>query len=146
MRKNINRGYQKLRVWQESQELYVLTCKILKGFPFELKKIVANQIASVDSVHRNIAEGYCRKGLKEYLHFLNISLASLGESVSGMTAFYNAKQINEAEYVEWDQLAFKTENGLIRLISSLQQKQRDGDWDNSFVCKENSQTYGKNLC
>ena len=40
-RKNINRGFKKLRVWQETIELYVLACKILSDFPFELKKVAS---------------------------------------------------------------------------------------------------------
>ena len=43
-------------------------------------------IASADSVHRNIAEGYCRRSIREYIYHLYIALASLGESVSGYNA------------------------------------------------------------
>src|SRR5438128_8594307 len=82
-RKNINRGYQKLVVWQDAAELYILTCKTFQKFHYELRRVGSNQIASVDSVHRNIAEGYCRRSISEYLHSLNIALGSLGESVSG---------------------------------------------------------------
>ena len=71
-RKNINRGYQKLTVWQDAADLYVLTSKIFRKLPYELRRVAANQIASVDSVHRNIAEGYCRRSLNEYLQFLNV--------------------------------------------------------------------------
>ena len=38
-RKNINRGFKQLRVWNDAVELYVLTCKFLMNFPFELKKL-----------------------------------------------------------------------------------------------------------
>ena len=33
-RKNINRGFKKLRVWQDAVSLYVLACKIFGNFPF----------------------------------------------------------------------------------------------------------------
>ena len=36
-RKNINRGFKKLRVWQDAVSLYVLACKIFANFPFEVK-------------------------------------------------------------------------------------------------------------
>jgi len=36
-RKNIIRGFRKLRVWQDAVELYVLACKILSNFPYEKK-------------------------------------------------------------------------------------------------------------
>jgi four helix bundle protein len=67
--KNKNRGYQQLRVWQDALELYKLNSQVFQKFPFELKRVVSQAIASSDSVHRNIAEGYCRRSLKEYLNF-----------------------------------------------------------------------------
>ena len=77
MRKNRNRGYQKLTVWKDAIEYYFLTCDVFRPFPYELKRVASQQIASADSVHRNIAEGYCRRSIKEYLNFLNIALGSL---------------------------------------------------------------------
>ena len=56
-RRNINRGYMKLIVWQDAKSYYVLTCRIFRAFPYELKRVASQQIASVDSIHRNIAEG-----------------------------------------------------------------------------------------
>ncbi len=98
MRKNRNLGYQKLTVWKDAIEYYVLTCDVFRSFPFELKRVSSQQIASADSVHRNIAEGYCRRSIKEYLNFLNISLGSLGESVSGLFGYRKAKQISEVQF------------------------------------------------
>ena len=142
MRKNINRGYMKLIVWQEARELYVLSCRILRGLPYELRRVVSNQIASVDSIHRNVAEGYCRRTLNEYLQHLNIALGSAGESVSAMHVYRTADQIAEAPFEEWDALAFKLENGLVRLIESLQQKRLEGGWQDSFVLRESNEAYG----
>ncbi len=45
MRKNRNRGYQKLIVWQDAIEYYHATCKTFLPFPYELKRIVSQQIA-----------------------------------------------------------------------------------------------------
>lgn len=132
-RKNINRGYQGLYVWQDAKELYKLTCLIIKDFSFDYKKVVANQIGSVDSIQRNIAEGYCRKSISEYLQFLNIALGSLGESVSSMYVYKDAHQIKEVDFENWDKLAFKLENSLIKLIKRLQEKKKTGDWNDSFA-------------
>src|SRR5437867_4450945 len=120
MRKNINRGYQRLIVWQDARDLYILTCRIFRKFPYDLRRVTSNQIASIDSVHRNIAEGYCRRSLNEYLQSLNIALASLGESVSGTHVYRQADQISEEEFEAWDVLAYKLENGMKKLIESLQ--------------------------
>ncbi len=117
MRKNKNRGYQKLRVWSDA-------------------------IASSDSVHRNIAEGYCRRSINEYLYFLNIALGSLGETVSGLRAYREAKQISESEFEKLDSLAYKLENGLLKLVESLEQKRERGEWIDHLIVKESNAIYG----
>ncbi len=54
---NKNRGYQQLRVWGDAIDLYVLSWRVFRKFPFELKRVASQAISSSDSVHRNIAEG-----------------------------------------------------------------------------------------
>src|SRR5438445_7286692 len=141
-RKNINRGYMKLTVWQDAAEMYGLTCNIFRKFQYELRRVASKQIASVDSVHRNIAEGYCRRSINEYLQSLNIALGSLGESVSGTHVYRRADQISEEEFESWDILAYKLENGMKKLIESLQYKREDKDWEDSFVLRESNAAYG----
>ena len=140
-RRNINRGYMKLIVWQDAKTWYVLTCGIFRSFPYELKRISSQQIAAVDSIHRNVAEGYCRRSLKEYLQFLNIALSSAGEAVSAIHVYHAAAQITDVQFEDQDALAFKLENGLKRLIESLQEKQQTGTWDESFVVRESNAAY-----
>ena len=127
-RKNINRGFKKLRVWQDAVSLYVLACKILINFPFELKKSSANSIDAAHSISRNISEGYCRRSLKEYLNYLNIALGSCGEFHSCYESFRQANQITSEEYERLDQLHYKVENALLKLVRSLQKKQKDKQW------------------
>lgn len=132
-RKNVNRGYTQLRVWNNSVSLYKLVFQILNDLPFELGKSKHNILDASHSISRNIAEGYCRKNLKEYLNFLNIALGSTGELLSGIIAFKEIGQINAETFEEFDELHFKVENELLSLIKSLQQKQINNDWDSSFV-------------
>ena len=139
--KNKNRGYQQLRVWQDAVELYVATCRVFRSFPFELKKVASQQIASTDSVHRNIAEGYCRRSIREYLNFLNFNLGSLGESVSGLTAYRSAGQIDDASFSEMNSLACKLENGLPKLVESLERKEMAGDWIDHLILKDSNVIY-----
>ena len=122
LRKNINRGFKSLRVWKDAVSLYILACKILTKFPFELKKVASNSIDAAHSISRNIAEGYCRRSLKEYLNYLNFSLGSCGEFHSCYESFHQAVQISDDEYEELDCLHYKVENELIRLIESLKEK------------------------
>ena len=98
-------------------------------------------IASSDSVHRNIAEGYCRRSIREYLNFLNIALGSLGESVSGLYAYQEANHIPEDTFQKLDSLAYKLENGLLKLVQSLEQKRETGDWIDHLMVKEGNAVY-----
>lgn len=134
-RKNINSGFKRLRVWQDAVSLYILACKILSSFPFELKKVAANTIDAAHSISRNISEGYCRRSLKEYLNHLNIALGSCGEFHSCYESFKQAGQITEEEYERLDQLHYKVENSLLRLIESLQKKQKDKEWEDNLQSK-----------
>lgn len=132
-RRNKNRGYRQLRVWQDAVQLYGITCRVVRDWPFDRKKVASQAIASTDSVHRNIAEGYCRRSLREYLLFLNFALGSLGESVSGFLTYHSAGQITDSDFEQLDALSFRLENGLIRLIESLERKRKQGDWIDSFL-------------
>ena len=143
MRKNKNRGYQKLRVWNDAVDYYVQTCKIFRVFLYELRRVASQSIASSDSVHRNISEGYSRRSIREYLNFLNIALGSLAESVSGLHAYRKAKQVTENEFQKLDTLAYKLENGLLKLVESLEQKRERGEWIDHLMVKESNALYGR---
>jgi four helix bundle protein len=106
--------------------------------------VASQAIASSDSVHRNIAEGYCRRSIKEYLNFLNIALASLGESVSGLYAYRNAEQLPEEQFQHINKLAYKLENGLLKLVESLEYKKESGDWVDNLMTKESNAIYTTN--
>jgi len=131
-RKNINRGYRKLHVWQDAIELYASVSKIFSKLPYDLKRISSNAIDASQSISRNISEGYCRRSIKEYLNYLNFSLGSCGELYTCYYSCFMEKQISEIEFEELDLLHYKVENQLIKLIESLQKKKMDNDWDESL--------------
>ena len=41
-------------------------------------------------------------------------------------------EISVEEFEKWDALVYKLENGLIRLVVSLENKRDAGDWNTSF--------------
>lgn len=106
------------------------------------KRIAGQAIASADSVHRNIAEGYCRRSINEYLNFLNIAFGSLGESVSGLHAYRKAEHLGEEAFEKLDSLAYKLEKGLLKLVESLEQKREQGDWIDTLMVRESNAIYG----
>ena len=142
MLNNLNRGYMHLRVWQDAIKLYKATAEIFNTLHWELKRIKSQQLASVDSIHRNIAEGYCRKSIKEYLQFLNIALASLGESVSAIHAYREAEQLTNEQFDVLNKLSYAVENQLLALVRSLNRKKDLKEWDDDYIVREEIADYG----
>lgn len=108
--KNINRGFRKLDVWKEAIELFVLVKKVfdpLKSISFKIKAQLED---SIFLVHSNIAEGYCRRHLKETIQFNNIALALLGENYSQMLAIFEADCISKEIFDEFDSKHYSLEN------------------------------------
>src|ERR1700730_13002805 len=137
-RKNKNRGYQRMRVWEDAITLYVETACRFKPTSFEMKRIIWQAIASADSVHRTIAEGYCLRSIREYIQHLYIALSSLGESVSGYYAYRKADQLSEEDFEILDRQAFKLENGLLRLMESLERKRDSNTWTETLISNESN--------
>ena len=63
---------------------------------------------------------------------LNIALGSCGEFHSCYESFRKGSQITKEEYEKLDELHYKVENQLLKLIESLQKKQKDNQWEDSF--------------
>jgi four helix bundle protein len=126
--RNKNRGYMKLIVWQKSMELFELTWKIAYAeskIDFKLRAQLADAAQSISS---NIAEGYGRRSLKEYIQFLYIALGSLAETLTRTIGLHRTHQISDERFRESDQLHYEVENRLLRLIEKLEQKQDDENW------------------
>ena len=140
-RKNKNRGYRKLRAWQKAVELYALICEKVKEIPGHPYRLIDQIMDAASSISSNIAEGYCRRSLKEYLHFLNIALGSRGEVYTRCYACYKAGQFSEKTFDEIDAKHYETEGDLLRLVESLQKKQLEGEWQDNFILRETDAEY-----
>lgn len=94
-----NSGYKKLIVWQRAKELVVLVYEITEKFPkgeeFGLKSQMRRAAISILS---QIAEGYCRKSIKDKKHYLEISLGSLFELESDVEVSKDLRFVNENDY------------------------------------------------
>jgi len=132
-RKNKNRGFKRLRVWNDAIELFSLGIKLLNTLPYVLNKSQSNTIDASHSIQRNISEGYCRRSPKEYLNFLNIALGSCGELNSSMISFHKAGYLSDEDFEKFDSLHYKTENELLALAKSIQSKINNNEpWDDKY--------------
>ncbi len=140
--RNINRGYRKLDVWNEGIDLFVYVSKRLDAFKEISFKVKAQIEDSALSVSSNIAEGYSRKSLKEYIQFINISLASMSENYTQLFALQKTGKIEEEWFQKYDDIHYCLENKLINLNRSLITKLKDqADWDKNYLIKEIAEKY-----
>jgi len=70
------KSYKELIVWQKSIELVKSVYKITNGFP---KSELYGLSSQIQRATISVAEGYSRKNLKEYIHFLYIAYGSSAE-------------------------------------------------------------------
>ena len=112
-RRSVNRGYRKLSTWQIAIDLYVFLYEKVKEIPNWPYRLTAQILGACLSISSNIAEGYCRRSLKEYLNFLNIALASAGEVYSRCYACYQAGQLSETTFDAIDERHYAAENALL---------------------------------
>jgi len=49
--------------------------------------------------------------------------------------------MSEADFKSLNDLAFKLENGLLKLVESLERKQETGDWIDTLIIKESNVAY-----
>ncbi|OWK97109.1 four helix bundle protein [Kaistella haifensis DSM 19056] len=94
------RSHKDLKVWQESMDLVTEIYRISDFFPENEKFGLTSQIRRCAiSIPSNIAEGCARKGNRELLQFLYVSLGSLAELETQYEIAQNLKYIKESEEI-----------------------------------------------
>ena len=125
--RNVNRGYMQLDVWQKGIDLYKLVWLLLSEIKLDFN--LRSQIAdAAQSVPANIAEGYSRRSIKEYIQHIYIVLGSLSELLTRIVALKEAGQISSGQYDQIDLLHYEVENKLWALLKSLESKKEEGTW------------------
>jgi len=140
--KNINRGYRKLDVWIEAVELNGFVKTELNEIKTISYKVKADIEASIFSVGSNIAEGYCRRSLKEYINFINVALGSLGENYSQIFSLLISGDIDEKWFDEYDKLHYSLENKMIRFNkANIEKLNSSGEWNDDYKIRELLENY-----
>jgi len=126
--RNKNRGYMNLIVWQKAMALFELAWKISFQEAKIDFKLRSQFVDAAQSISSNIAEGYGRRSVNEYIHFLYISLGSLAETMTRGIGLNRAGPISDERFRDFDLLHYEVENRLLRLIEKIEQKRDEGDW------------------
>ena len=88
-----------LDVWKKSVSLVTSIYEVTKTFPKDDIYGLTNQIRrSAVSIPSNMAEGSARKGEKEFIQFLYISLGSMAELETQLIIANNLKYVNLNDY------------------------------------------------
>jgi four helix bundle protein len=129
-RKNLNRGYMKLEAWQRGIELFQLVFRHTESVSdFKLRSQIRD---AAQSASANIAEGYGRRSLPEYLQFLYVAKGSLAECLTRTIGLFVAEQAPATVFEDIDTLHYEIENKLLGLIRSLEEKLGGDSWENTL--------------
>jgi len=125
-RRNLNRGYMKLDAWQRGMDLFVMAFRLSKDVSdLKLKSQFRD---AAQSVSANIAEGYGRRSLPEYLQYLYTAKGSLAETLTRAIGLQNVNFVSHDDFEGLDALHYEVENKLLRLIESLENKRDTNEW------------------
>src|SRR6266540_2220144 len=100
--RNKNRGYMNLVVWQRAMDLFELTWRLTYVEARIDFKLRSQLVDAAQSVSANIAEGYGRRGLNEYLQFLYVGLGSLGETLTRAIGLHRIHLVEDGALEEFD--------------------------------------------
>jgi four helix bundle protein len=122
------RGFRKLVAWQRADELASAVFQAMRGSqsPPWLQSQVTRAAVSVPA---NIAEGYTRGALGDYLRFLDIARGSLGELEYYLHFMVTNQLLEPSAYDDLTGTHSEVGNLLVALIRSLRLKLKEGSWD-----------------
>ena len=115
--------------------------EVTRGFGAGHYRLLDQMCGSASSVKDNIAEGYCRAALGDYIRFCEIARGSLGELGSQIQSCERWRLVAGTKFADLLEQYGDTTYLLERLITSLIEKRQAGDWDRSFGVKEERAVY-----
>ncbi|MBI4095165.1 MAG: four helix bundle protein [Candidatus Liptonbacteria bacterium] len=116
-------SYQELTVWKKSIELVTEIYSLTNLFPkAEIYGITSQMRRSAISIPSNIAEGYTRKHLQEYIQFIRIAF---GSSAELETQLIISKKLGFApleKFEKSERLLIEVKKMLNKMVASLMAK------------------------
>lgn len=122
-------GLRELRAYQLAKQLSHVTYDLTAGFPNSEFRLMGQMRGAAISVFGNIAEGYGRSAIGDYIRFCEIGRGSLAELGSYVEFCSERKMLKPADETKFFEQYNHTWNTLGALIRSLQKKKSDGSWD-----------------
>ena len=95
-------------------------------------KLKSQFVDAAQSVSTNVAEGYGRRTLPEYLQFLYSGKGSLAETLARAIGLWRARLVADDEFERFDPLHYQVENKRLAPIESLEPRRGTGQWIDSL--------------
>jgi len=109
-------SYQDLIVWQKAVELVIEIYKLTKYFPkSETYGLISQMRRAAVAIPSNIAEGYRRKHLKEYIQFLSIANGSAAELETQLVV---AQKLEETKRLDFQKASLLLEE-ILKMLNVL---------------------------
>lgn len=119
--------FEELSIWQESRELCKEIYKITNYDSFSKDLRFVSQIrAAGGSIMDNIAEGFDRRGNKEFVYFLYVANGSCGEVRSQLHRALDCHYITENEHQNIVQKNEDLSNSILHFIDYLKRSPLSG--------------------
>lgn len=136
-----SRGFMRLFAWQKADDLACAVFPLASTLPAQHRWLSQQMARAAISVPANIAEGYSRGTLKEYLRFLEIARGSLAEVEYYLHFMIRSGLISEKDAAPVQALRAETGTVLFRLMESLRKKLRvNGKWQRGIL-RDDSAAY-----
>ena len=120
--------YKKLEAYKLAKEFTIYVYSLLKAYPAYEQYAICDQLRrAAVSIPSNIAEGMGRMSIKERIHFLEISYASIMEVTCQLDISYSLGYISETELVNAESLAATLTKVMSGLRKSLENKNKYGN-------------------
>ena len=117
------KDYKDLKVWQKGIEIVDVTYELTDNFPrTEVYGLSGQMRRAAISIPSNIAEGFVRRGTKEYRQFLHVSLGSCAELDTQMVIANRRKYIDDSEFKRLAEELNHETRMLVSLIGKLDAK------------------------
>lgn len=122
MEKEKIRSYKDLKVWQRSIELVKAVYELTSDFPKEEQfGLISQMRRAAVAIPSNIAEGYKRRSLGDYLRFFRISDGSAAELETQVLVSRQLELTKKLDYSVVDGLL----NEVLKMLSALISKLRN---------------------
>jgi four helix bundle protein len=126
-------GLRTLRAFQLARQLAHLVYNVTSDLPNSEYRLLGQMRGAAISVYGNIAEGYGRNTLGDYIRFCEIARGSLSELGSYVEFCQERRVLKSADERQLLDLYNHTWNTLGALIRSLREKKMDnGSWHQTY--------------